>query len=224
VCVYSLIYPACTAHAPYYVFIFGQSGSTTSSHIISLRARFSKERKKIVERTVCVLIFSINFVRNIVSLTRSERDSTTNVPRSSNKVVIVLVRFYWNFNFLDIFLKKKKTQKSIFMKIHLVGTELFNADRRTDRQTEMTKLMVTFRNFANAANKGQLNRNLNQATPTTNHGGQAFYSNICEQQPEQSKYEACPWSATHVSSECAIPRLICYKTDTTSQSILLRNL
>jgi len=78
------------------------------------------------------------------------------------------------------------------MKIHLVGTELFNADRRTDRQTEMTKLMVTFRNFANAANKGQLNRNLNQATPTTNHGGQAFYSNICEQQPEQSKYEACP--------------------------------
>jgi hypothetical protein len=32
------------------------------------------------------------------------------------------------------------------MKIRPVGAELFNADRRTD----MTKLIVAFRNFANA--------------------------------------------------------------------------
>ena len=32
-----------------------------------------------------------------------------------------------------------------FMKIHPVGGELFHADRRTD----MTKLIVAFRNFAN---------------------------------------------------------------------------
>jgi hypothetical protein len=35
----------------------------------------------------------------------------------------------------------------------------------------MTKLMVAFRNFANAANNGHLNWNLNQATTTTKQGG-----------------------------------------------------
>ena len=40
------------------------------------------------------------------------------------------------------------------MKILLVGAELFHADKQvdgqTDRQTDMTKLIVAFRNFANA--------------------------------------------------------------------------
>ena len=36
------------------------------------------------------------------------------------------------------------------MKIRPVGAELFHADRRTDGQTDMTKIIVAFRNFANA--------------------------------------------------------------------------
>jgi len=36
------------------------------------------------------------------------------------------------------------------MKIRLVGAELFHADGRTDGQTDMTKIIVAFRNFANA--------------------------------------------------------------------------
>ena len=43
------------------------------------------------------------------------------------------------------------------MKIRPVGAELFNADRqkdgRTDRQTDLTKLIVGFRNFAKAPKK-----------------------------------------------------------------------
>ena len=42
------------------------------------------------------------------------------------------------------------------MKIRPVGAELFRADRtdgRTDWQTGMTKRIVAFRNFANAAKK-----------------------------------------------------------------------
>jgi len=31
------------------------------------------------------------------------------------------------------------------------GPDLFHAYRRTDRQTDMTKLIVAFRNFANAS-------------------------------------------------------------------------
>jgi len=36
------------------------------------------------------------------------------------------------------------------MKIRPVGAVLFHAGRRTNVQTDMTKLIVTFRNFANA--------------------------------------------------------------------------
>jgi hypothetical protein len=35
------------------------------------------------------------------------------------------------------------------MKICLVGTELFLADGRNDKRTDVTKLIVDFRNFAN---------------------------------------------------------------------------
>ena len=36
------------------------------------------------------------------------------------------------------------------MKTHPVGAELFHADRRTDGQTGVTKLVVAFHSFANA--------------------------------------------------------------------------
>jgi hypothetical protein len=54
--------------------------------------------------------------------------------------------------FLDMFLKK--SQMSNFVKIRPVEAEVFHADTNTDRQTyeqtDVTKLAVTFRNFANA--------------------------------------------------------------------------
>ena len=40
------------------------------------------------------------------------------------------------------------------MNIRPVGAELFNADVRTERQTELTKLMGAFRKFANAPKNG----------------------------------------------------------------------
>jgi hypothetical protein len=39
------------------------------------------------------------------------------------------------------------------MKIHPVGAEFFHADRRKDERTDMTKLTVALRSFANAPNK-----------------------------------------------------------------------
>jgi len=36
------------------------------------------------------------------------------------------------------------------LKFRPVGTELFYVDGQTDRQTGMTKVIVVFRNFANA--------------------------------------------------------------------------
>ena len=36
------------------------------------------------------------------------------------------------------------------MKIRLVGTKLFGVEGQTDGRTDMTKLIVAYRNFANA--------------------------------------------------------------------------
>jgi hypothetical protein len=39
------------------------------------------------------------------------------------------------------------------MQIRLMGAKLFHADRKTHGQTDMTWLIVDFRNFANAPEK-----------------------------------------------------------------------
>jgi len=66
------------------------------------------------------------------------------------------------------------------MKIRPVGAELFHVERRTDERTDMTKLIVSFRNFAKALKNETLyktlqnvrlsiegNQNLNRFFPTT---------------------------------------------------------
>jgi hypothetical protein len=55
---------------------------------------------------------------------------------------------FLHFNETEIFATdfRKNNQISIFMKIHLVGAELCHADRQTD----MTKLIAAFGNFAKA--------------------------------------------------------------------------
>jgi hypothetical protein len=51
---------------------------------------------------------------------------------------------------------KKNAQISRFLKIRSVGAELFHADKQTGRQTDMAKLIVAFRNSANATKKQPL--------------------------------------------------------------------
>jgi len=40
------------------------------------------------------------------------------------------------------------------MKIHLVGADVFHANKRMEGQTNMTNLIVAFLNFAKASKKG----------------------------------------------------------------------
>jgi hypothetical protein len=61
---------------------------------------------------------------------------------------VIVVRFESNANFLNRFLKN--TQISNLVRIRPVGSMLFHADGQTDGQdTDITKLIVAFRNFAN---------------------------------------------------------------------------
>ena len=60
------------------------------------------------------------------------------------KILVILVGFEWNLNFPDI---SENKQISNFMKIRPVRDQLFHANRETD----MTNLIVAFRNFAKAS-------------------------------------------------------------------------
>ena len=65
-----------------------------------------------------------------------------NVYGSSCKVAIILVRFEWNLNFLNIF--SKSIQIPISWQTVQGGVELFHSDRRTDRNDEANSYFSKF--------------------------------------------------------------------------------
>ena len=93
----------------------------------------------------CVFWFSLRLLsETFFILRRPERHLIENVYWSSCKVSFIPVRFSWKLNFRDRFSKNIKL--SNLVKIHPVGAKLFSEDGRKD----MTKLIVAFRDFANA--------------------------------------------------------------------------
>ena len=118
---------------------------STLSHI---RHDFRGE-KRYWKQNVCFdAFFSVQVLsETFFILRRIERHVTINVYWFSCEVPVILFRFEWNPIFLYRF--SKNNQILNFMKIHPMGAELFHAGGQTD----MTKLIVTFRNSANASKK-----------------------------------------------------------------------
>jgi len=97
-----------------HIAICGLPGFTIFYRIISLMARFSKE--KFIEYQKRVLIFLRTFSsETFLILRKTERDMIRNVYWYSCKVPVILVRFLMKFNFLDKV--SKNSQLSNFKKI-----------------------------------------------------------------------------------------------------------
>ena len=121
VCICSLRYPACNAHAPY-CHLRPAPLYHIFPHYLINGTIFGKK----LLNTKCVFWFSLQLLsETFLILRRTERDITINAHRSSCKVPVIVVRFKWNFNFLDRF--SKNSQISNFIKICSVGYE-FHAD------------------------------------------------------------------------------------------------
>ena len=140
----NLGYSACNAHAPY-CHLWSVRPYHIFPHGIKHATLFGKE-----------LFFSTNLSETFLILRRIQQD-IINVQTSPCKAAVILVRLQWNLIFSTDF--RKNTQTSNFMIIRPVAIELFHtygrARRRTDRLTDTMKLIVAFRNFANAPKNAQ---------------------------------------------------------------------
>jgi hypothetical protein len=142
VCICSLRYTTCNAHAPYYDLWPAPLYKHFPLYLINGTIFGGWGELLNIKRVFRV---SLQFLSEIFFiLRRMERDMIETFVtglhvKYSN---VILVRFEWNLNFLDRF--KKNTEISNSMKILLVTTELFHTDRRTDGHDEVNSRFSQF--------------------------------------------------------------------------------
>jgi hypothetical protein len=149
-CVCRLGYPACNAHAPYchlwpirlyYIFFTSQ--------------KWLDFRKEVTEHKMCDFIFSTTFVWKI-SHSKKKWESYNH---KCTLVFMHSIRYSCQISMkLDRF--STNTQIEKFHKSPSRGSRVVphrRADRRRDRQTDTTKLIVAFSNFANSPKNGVIN-------------------------------------------------------------------
>ena len=145
VCVISCRYPACNVHASYNIAICGLPRSTIFfPHYLINCTIFGKKLLNIK----CVFWFSLQLLcETFLIIRRTDRDMIKNVYRSSCKVSVILVRFWWKANILPRFFEK--FINIIFNENPSSGSRVVpcrRTDRQTDRQTEAKMSVVAFRN------------------------------------------------------------------------------
>ena len=115
-----------------------------SSAFLTLRHKRHNFLEKVTEHKMYVLISSTTFFWNVSHSKKNSERYCHKCEKYSFKVPVILVVFWSNSSFSTDF--RQKVQISSLMNIRPMEPELFHADGRTD----MTKLIVAFRNLANA--------------------------------------------------------------------------
>jgi hypothetical protein len=127
--------------------IRGLSGSTIFFHIISSTARFSKKKKKLLN-VKHVLRFSLQLLSATFLIPREFSEILSQICVCLHvKNTLLLSDFNETLIISTDFRKNVKIQN--FVKVPSVVAESFHADGQRDT----TKLIVAFRNFANAPKK-----------------------------------------------------------------------
>jgi len=143
----SVTYSECVfiQHAMRMPIVFYLPGSTIFFHIISFSGKKNTEHKSVFWFSVQLLSETFLILRRIKRKVIKKIYIVLHV-----KYALFLSDFNETWNFLNRFSKNTETRKP--MKIRPVGAELLHADRQTDGPTDITNLIVDFRNFANAPN------------------------------------------------------------------------
>ena len=140
VCVCSLRYSACNAHAPY-CHMWTDGLYSIFPHYLTNGPIFGK---KVIDHKMCGLISSTTFVWNISHYRWIQQDTMI----SALKVPVILVRFWRNLCFLEKFSKKKLKCK---ISLKFVDCEPSSSmwthgqmERQTDRHTKANNRFSKF--------------------------------------------------------------------------------
>jgi len=123
------------------------SDSTIFFYLILWRAQF---KKKVIERKMCVLIFCTIFSETYLILRGTERDMIKKC------VLVSMLRIRYSCHILkNLEVCWQIFEKYANIKFHEQPSRgnIFASCGLTDCQTDMTNLIVTFRNFANPPKK-----------------------------------------------------------------------
>ena len=118
------------------------SGSTIFFFSTSPHKRYDCRRKKVIENKYMCFVFFYGFYETFRIPKRTERDMIANVYWSSCEVPVILVRFYWNLNFLNRF--SENTHVSNLMKNRPMEAELLHLDEQLDRHDESNSRFPQF--------------------------------------------------------------------------------
>jgi hypothetical protein len=146
VCVCSRCHPAWEAHAPYYICILSAVVCLALPHFFHLISYTGTIfGTQVLLNMKYVFWFSVKLLsETFLNLRRILLDIYITIQRSTCRVPVIVVMFYWNTNFLDTDFRK-------ILKCKLSSQNPSSGSRVVPcRWTDTTNLTIAFQNFANA--------------------------------------------------------------------------